>query len=171
MEFKSPEERKFYEDAFDRYLASKQKLHEPQGTLTNITQQKLDALHKAMRMKHNWHTIFFPMKAGGIGKSISELKESYKFYATATPYSKKYMPKKPTKLQKIKQKAFNEGVASQESVITYHKNCQYDAEKRLQSSRDKLTVADAKIASLSAILQSIHSTAQAGADILRIKQY
>jgi len=79
------------------------------------------------------------------------------------------MPKKLTRLQKIKQKAYQEGVNSQTPTTKYWMDMYNEMLKQRQDVEDQLTVANAKVTSLSAILQSIHTSAQAGADILRVK--
>ena len=134
-----------------------------------IVQKKLNALHNAVQNKHSWSDILhLPIQAGGVGKSFHQSLGRV-FRAKATPYSKTYMPKKLTRLQKIKQKAYQEGVSSQTPTTKYWMDMYNEVLKQRQNTESQLAVANAKVASLSAILQSIHTSAQVGADILRVK--
>ena len=138
--------------------------------VAGIVQKKLNAMHNVVQNKHSWNDlVYFPIQAGGIGKSFHHQSLGRVFRAKATPYSKTYMPKKLTKLQKIKQKAYQEGVNSQTPTTKYWMDMYNEMLKQRQDVEDQLTIANAKVSSLSAILQSIHTSAQAGADILRVK--
>lgn len=137
--------------------------------VADIVQKKLNAMHNVVQKKHSWSDILhLPIQAGGVGKSYHQSLGRV-FRTKATPYSKTYMPKKLTKLQKIKQKAYQDGVNSQTPNIKYWMDMYNETLKQRQDTENRLTFANAKVASLSAILQSIHTSAQAGADILRVK--
>jgi hypothetical protein len=75
--------------------------------------------------------------------------------------------------QNIKQKAFKEGYdkAFEERYITVETLLNETKEQRklLDKQTAEIVTERAKVAALSAILQSIHTSAQAGADILRVK--
>lgn len=137
--------------------------------MAGIVQRKLIALHNVAQKKHSWSDIWLsPIQAGGVGTSLHQSLGRI-FRAKSTPYSRTYMPKKLTKLQKIKQKAYQKGVNSQTPATKYWMDMYNEVLKQRQNTESQLAIANAKVASLSAILQSIHTSAQVGADILRVK--
>lgn len=134
----------------------------------DIVQKKLACLRNAVRDRSSWSHVIFPLHAGGIGTSMHQSLGRV-FRAGSTQYSKKYMTKKLTKLQKIKQKEYQRGRSDERESFKHLEHMHDILHDELKSANKHLEVEKAKVASLSAILQSIHNTAQAGADILRIK--
>lgn len=107
-------------------------------------------------------------------KTASMLHDNiYYFFANATPFSKHMTNKSLTPRQKLINKHFIRGREHERALnedSAKRSKLAYESEQSVSKTlRRELQLAQAKIESLSGLLQAIHTTAQAGGDIMRIK--
>jgi len=147
----------------NRYQArSAQSILEQQ--IGNKVNEKLQCLGRIVRAKDSWSdTIMFPFKSGGIGKSIQQqildtYPTSYNLTTPATPFTMKTKPL--TKLQKIKQKAYQEGVESQAATVEHYRKCLTEEKENNQSLRNQIERLEQRISSFRDTMQAINTISQ-----------
>jgi len=132
--FTNEEEKKLYDDAWQRYLDTKEQM-EIESKLGNIVSNKLQCLGRVVRSKDKWSDL------------LDETQPNKRM-------------KKLTKLQKIKDIAFQQG---KEYMLNECKEWKADRDRYYQMYKDMKSekeLYESRVNSLKAVLQSIHTIAQ-----------